>query len=113
MRQTHQKAVDLYCDHAVNYIHYHLFRLITVEKLTDLFGVTQSYLYHIFAEKYGMSPKRYITDCKLLKAKQLLMETNLLVCEVAASVGYPDVLCFSKQFKKFTGCSPKDFRTRR
>ena len=113
MRKTHQKAADLYCDHAVNYIHYHLFRPITVEELTDLLGVTQPYLYHIFTEKYGMSPKRYITDCKLSKAKQLLLETNLPVCEVAASVGYPDALCFSKQFKKFAGCSPKDFRIRR
>ena len=112
VRRSHQRSADLYCDYAMNYIRFHLFRPITVEELTDLLGVTQPYLYHIFTEKYGISPKRYITDRKMSKAKQLLRETDLPICEVSASVGYPDALAFSRQFKKFVGCSPTDFRTR-
>lgn len=110
MRQTHQKAADMYYNYAVNYIHSNLFRSITVEELTKVLGISQPYLYSIFTDKCGMSPKNYITSCKISKAKQLLRETDLPVCEVAASVGHSDSLSFSKQFKKLTGCSPRAFR---
>lgn len=109
-QQKRQKAADMYYDYAVNYIHSNLFRPITIEELTQALGITQPYLYNIFKDKCGISPKKYITSCKLTKAKQLLSETDLLICEVAVSVGYSDSLSFSKQFKQFTGYSPKTFR---
>ena len=110
IHRTHQSSSDIYCEYAVNYINLNLYRTVTVEELTDILGITQPYLYKIFTNKYGISPKKYITDCKLSKAKQLLTETDLPVCEVAASVGDADSLSFSKQFKKLTGYSPTTFR---
>lgn len=110
VQQTHQKAADVYYDYAVNYIYSNLFRQITVDEITRILGITQPYLYKIFLDKCGISPKRYITSRKLSKAKKLLKETDLSICEVAASVGYSDSLSFSKQFKKFTNRSPKAFR---
>lgn len=110
MRQARRKSPDMYYDYAVNYIHLNLFRIITVEELTKVLGISQPYLYKVFTDKCGVSPKQYITSCKISKAKQLLRETDLSVCEVAASVGFSDSLNFSKQFKKLTGDSPKAFR---
>lgn len=106
----HQKAADMYYDYAINFIHLNLFRPITVEELTEFLGITQPYLYKIFTDKCGISPKQYITNCKLAKVKKLLKETTLSICEIAASVGYSDSLSFSKQFKKLMGYSPKAFR---
>ena len=53
-------------------------------------------------------PEKVYNRLQAAKAKQLLSETDLLIGEV--SVGYSDPLSFSKQFKKFTGYSPKTFR---
>ena len=56
-----------------------------------------------------MSPIRYLQLIRMNRAKLLLREA-LTVEEVAASVGYPDALYFSKAFKKWTGATPTAFR---
>ena len=105
-----EKAADTYYHYAVSYINTNLFRNITVDDLTKILGITQPYLYNIFISKCGISPKKYIINQKLSKAKQLLTETDMSISEIAASVGYTDAMNFSKLFKQNIGCSPKAFR---
>lgn len=105
-----EKVSDTYYHYAVSYINTNLFRSITVDDLTKILGITQPYLYNIFISKCGISPKKYITNRKLSKAKQLLSETDMSINEVSASIGYNDALNFSKLFKQKTGYSPKAFR---
>lgn len=101
---------DNYYKYAVSYIESNLYRQITVNELTNLLGISQPYLYKIFMDKCGMSPKRFILDLKCGEAKRLLAGTDMSVTEVANSVGYADVMTFSKFFRKETGMSPKAFR---
>lgn len=109
-RNSSIKNSDLYLDYAVSYIKTNLFRPIRISELTKILGITQPYLYRIFTEKYGISPSGYIHGCKLEEAKYLLAETRLSVTETANSVGFENVLDFSKFFKHRTGISPQDFR---
>ena len=46
------------------------------------------------------------------RSRQLLLETDLSIQEIAVSVGYDDQLTFSRIFKKNYGESPARFRTR-
>ena len=102
---------DTYYKYAVSYIESNLYRPITVNELTSVLGISQPYLYKIFMDKCGMSPKRFILDLKCGEAKRLLAGTDMSVTEVANSVGYADVMTFSKFFRKETGMSPKAFRS--
>lgn len=101
---------DTYYKYAVNHIESNLHRQVTVKELTDLLGISQPYLYRIFTEKCNMSPKRFILNLKCDEAKRLLSDTDMPITEIANSIGYDDVMTFSKFFKNETGMSPKAFR---
>ena len=101
---------EAYLDHSVKYISSNLFIPISVGELCGKLGVSQPYLYRIFKEKLGCSPKQYICECRLSEAKRLLEETSFTVSDIAAAVGYPDVLAFSKFFSGKVGLSPTAYR---
>jgi YesN/AraC family two-component response regulator len=54
----------------------------------------------------GMSPSQLIKDLRLRKAKELLLEKEKNVSEVAYECGFKDVSYFSKVFKEQFGVSP-------
>lgn len=105
------KMSDEYVKAALAYIHTYCHHpKITVEELGRYVGVDRSYLYRIFKEKVGISPKRYIIEYKLKTAAKLLEETNLSVGQAARSAGFDDRLYFSTAFKSFYGLSPTEYR---
>ena len=57
-----------------------------------------------------MSTKEYITWYKMKKAKELLIETSMSITEIANSVGYNDILAFSKIFTSKEKISPQKYR---
>ena len=101
---------EIYLDFCVDFIETNIHKKITVEELSDLVGVSQPYLYKIFKNKFNMSIKEYITYYKINRAKKLLIETNMLITEIANSVGYSDVLAFSKAFSSKEKVSPQKYR---
>ena len=105
-----QSRIDRYVDFALDYIHLNYPNPISITELTELLGISQPYLFRIFKAMTGKSPKQYIGDYRLLQAKKLLTETDLTVGEVAASVGYPDPLAFSKFFTTRQVMSPQKYR---
>lgn len=100
----------IYVDYTIRYISDNIHRPVTVSELTEHIGVSQPYLYKIFSKAFGMSPKQYIIDSKLKVAKSMLKETDMSVTEIAYSVGYPDVLTFSRVFKSKEKISPQNYR---
>ncbi|MNO02539.1 DNA-binding transcriptional regulator AraC [compost metagenome] len=52
---------------------------------------------------------QFLLKIRMERARLLLSEP-LTVEQVAASVGFPDALYFSKQFKKWYGQAPTDYR---
>ena len=83
---------------------------IKLQDVAKSFGIHPNYLTRIFHEKYGVSPKQYILDLKLKKARRLLTTTELSVSVIASSLGFDDQLAFSKIFKKEFSTSPSEFR---
>ena len=107
---TSKATVKDYFDVSVKYIENNLHTELTVGALCDLLGITQPYLFKIFKQRSGISPKQYIDTGRIKKAKQLLKNTDLTVTQVAISVGFVDVLAFSKFFSKNVGISPSAYR---
>lgn len=113
-RQTKEvgkdSAAENYLDFTLKYMESNIHRTVTVKELTDLLGVSQPYLYKIFKEATGVSPKQYMADQKINYAKHLLKETDMTVTQIANSVGYGDLFSFSKFFAVKTGVSPQKYR---
>ena len=78
-------------------------------RLSRMCGITPEYFRRIFAGVYGISPKRYIENLKLTRAKELLQSGMYSVTEAATLSGYTDMSHFSRCFKKYTGVAPKNF----
>lgn len=101
---------NTYIEAAKRYVNSNIQNPVTVSELTEFLGVTQPYLFKIFKERFCVSPKQYILEQKLKRAQALLLETDLSVTHIANSVGFQDVLSFSKCFKLKTGRSPQNYR---
>lgn len=105
-----QPNAQTYIDFALDYIHTNYQSAISIAELSDLLGISQPYLYRIFRSVTGKAPKAYLGEYRLLQAKKLLSQSDLSITEVASSVGYPDVLAFSRFFSKREGLSPRAYR---
>ena len=63
--------------------------------------------------EYRHTGKRFselLNQIRIQKAKELLKEPSLRVCDVSEAVGFLDVAHFSRVFKKQTSCSSKEYR---
>ena len=95
---------------AIRIIDYNYSTTITVEQIAKLLSLNTSYFSRIFSEQVGIPPKQYILNKRLDRAKELLIETNASIFEIANSVGYDDQLYFSRIFKRKTTLSPIEYR---
>ena len=92
-------------------LHYH--DPIQMTDVADFVGVHPNYLANIFKKETNATPKSYLTNLRIRKAKELLLETSDSVSFISQSVGFTDSLSFSKFFKKETGSSPLHYRKER
>ncbi|WP_282806154.1 helix-turn-helix domain-containing protein [Lactobacillus isalae] len=98
---------------AKRYMDLNYFDAIQIQDIAKSLNVNANYLSDLFKQEYGISPKQYLTELKIKKAKKLLLTTKNTITIVANSVGFSDSLAFSKIFKKYTTMSPKQYRTKR
>lgn len=68
------------------------------------------YLNRIFKKENGISISQYIIRERMILAAKLLEEDVLNANMVAIKVGYPSYPHFSFTFKKYYGCSPKQYK---
>lgn len=71
--------------------------------------VSPNYFSAMFRQEMQMTFIEYVTEKRMEKAKQLLLETELHSNEIAAAVGYKDPHYFSFVFKKTCGCTPREY----
>lgn len=99
-----------HCDEAKKYMQSNFHHSITIENVASHLCLSRAYLRNIFFEYNGISPQNYLINLRIERAKELLHTGNFTISSIAGSVGYPDVLTFSKFFKAHTGISPANYR---
>lgn len=83
---------------------------IGVSTAAELVNMSESYFSHLFKKETGSSFIDFVNSIKVEKAKELLLQTDLKVYEIAFMVGFENSNYFSMLFKKVTGKSPNDYR---
>ena len=83
---------------------------ITVEDTSEYLSIDRRYLYKLFKKYSGISPKQYLSNIKIARACDLLLNSDMSITDVAEKIGYTDSLQFSAFFKKQTGISPRKYR---
>lgn len=99
-----------YIQEAITYIRNNFSLGIRVTDIADHLNVNRSYLYTLFMEALGMSPKDFLTKFRVSRARELLTLTDFPVEHIAHSCGYHDALVFSKSFKNLIGTTPREYR---
>lgn len=84
-------------------------QLLNISELASLCNMTPEYFRILFRKFYGTSPIRYINHLKLTHAKELLESGMCSVQDAAMMSGYTDLCHFSREFKKVTGVSPREY----
>ena len=96
----------------VTYIHEHYTEGdISIAALSEMCSITPEYFRRIFGNIYGTSPLKYINDLKISHAKELLGSGEYSVGDAATLSGFSDLSYFSREFKRATGISPRQFQS--
>ncbi len=86
-------------------------RSCSLERLAASFGYKPAYLLRLYRKVTGRTPTQDLIRLRIEKAKRLLAgHPHLEIKQVAAAVGYEDVLYFSRLLKKETGLNPYAFK---
>lgn len=85
---------------------------ITVTEMAKHLHVSRMTLLRLFHKYFQMSPKDYLLKLRMEKAQKLLLDPQNRINEVSALLGYKNPLYFSMAFRKYTGLSPRNFRTK-
>lgn len=108
LSHTHVKMNEI-----ISFIEKNYTNNITSNKLSEISGLSISYLRKIFHDTFGISPHNYIIDLRIKKAKELLSSGEFNVSETAFLCGFNDVFYFSKMFKRKTGAAPSTYFLRK
>lgn len=78
--------------------------------LCDAFYLSPKQLYNTFVKATGVSPKKYVTEQRVITAKNLLITTDMPLPQIAEKVGVVDYNYFIKVFKSYDGHTPLYYR---
>lgn len=81
-----------------------------LNEVSQFLGISQRYFEKLFLQKYSVSPKEYIVNFKMQKAKDLLYDKKASIKEIAEQLGFCDIYHFSKTFKAKTGFTPSEYK---
>ncbi len=91
---------------ALTYLHNHYAEPLHVETLARCANMSPSTFHEHFKRCTLVSPVQYLKRLRLIKAQQLLVTEGLGVAQAALRVGYQSASQFSREYKRYFGCSP-------
>ena len=72
-------------------------------------NISEIYFRKLFADQYNTTPKQYILDIRIGKAKQLLADGTLKISAVSEACGFSNPYHFCRAFKQRTGLTPSQY----
>ncbi len=82
---------------------------IELEQIAAAAFMSRFHFIRIFQQIYGVTPRQYLRDVRISRAKELLKK-EIPVTQVCFDVGYESLPTFSNAFKRATGYSPKVYQ---
>lgn len=97
---------------SIQYIENHFSEEIRVEQIVSRLYITPNYFSQVFKSQTGMNFSDYLNQYRVERAKEYLNNLDLKIYQVAEKCGYQNYKYFNTVFKKYAGCSPKEYRNR-
>lgn len=97
---------------AVRRLSLNFFEKQQVGDLARLCGMSPSHFTRTFRQAFGTSPIDWLRRRRITEAQRRLVESDDAIKRIAEQVGYGDRFFFSRDFRKLTGQTPRQFRER-
>lgn len=92
------------------YIEEHLSEELSLTKLVEIVHLNTSYLSRLYKQETGIGLLEYITEMRISKAKELLLQSSLKIHEISSAVGLISSTYFARIFRKATQMTPQEYR---
>jgi AraC-like DNA-binding protein len=96
---------------AKEYIHEHQTEEISLGQVAKAVNTSTFYFCKMFKKVTGINFTDYLSRLRIEKSKNLLLNPNLRVSEIAFEVGFQSLTHFNRVFKKILGQSPTEYRS--
>jgi AraC-type DNA-binding domain-containing proteins len=95
---------------ALTYIRENYSEKIYIADLARQVNLNEQYFCRFFKKAIGRSPMEYVNEYRIRQARRLLEETDLPVMEVCLECGCNNLGNFLREFRKYTGTTPLQYR---
>lgn len=96
----------------LTYLRDHFAETIRSQELAQIANMSPNYFCHKFKKLTGKTLVEYLHILRVMKAEELLLETDLPIATIACEVGFSNVTYFGRIFKKYKNRMPSDLRRR-
>jgi len=95
---------------AIAYIETHCTEKITLDNLAKKAHLSKRHFQRIFQECIGKAPIDYLLHIRVQKASELLRHSERSITDIAFDCGFSDSNYFTRQFRRITNQTPRQFR---
>ena len=85
---------------------------LKIEELAEAVNMGRTVFYGKIKALVGMSPSDFLRRLRLQRAQELIANSRMSFSQIAFAVGFSDPKYFTKCFKKETGMTPSEFRSK-
>ena len=117
LQEIYTKAQNTYLDDdrrrldlAMQYIQKNFYRKITLQSMSDYLALTPGYFCNWFKKTTGENFASTVTRYRIDAAKDMLAQSDKKIGDIAADVGYSEIVSFNRVFKKIVGKTPTQYR---
>ena len=97
----------------LNHIHDHFQGPLHLSDMAAMSGASETYFCRLFKHETGMTFLSYLNGLRIERACLLLRDSSDNAQDICYQVGFNDYTHFGRQFKKYAGMSPADFRRKK
>jgi AraC-like DNA-binding protein len=92
------------------YVEANIDSALDIDELAAVVRMSPSHFARSFSRSAGLTPHRYVIQCRVAKARELLAATDLALTDIALNVGFSDQSHFSRRFQELVGVPPGAYR---
>lgn len=97
---------------AISYLEEHYADNVSLLQVAEAVGVTPGYLGKMFLKYHGSTFTDELNRIRIREAKRRMADVSCRIYEVAEQVGFANISYFFRVFKKYEGCTPREYYER-
>lgn len=105
-----KKKTSKYVLKMIDYVNENYNEKISIQDLVEKLGASSTFLNNEFKKETTYTFNDYVNRYRINKAINLMKEGDEKIYNIASEVGFKDYRYFINVFKKYTNCTPTEFR---